>query len=211
MKAAITLIDKIQKTFKDYFDEGLYFHSESYNVFVNDGSVYAKHKFDIPIEEVKVKHWFDDIWFFIKISFMSDKENKKLIPFISISFFQETGNDQKDQMFRAEWDNYLDCNTKKHPQPHWHITSTLAVEKSIEDLINENDENDPANIFAELIMNEKKDLLNIPAFHFAMGGDWIKDGNMITKLSDDDQIVLWMKYLFQHVRYEIEYIKREVR
>lgn len=207
MKAGITLIDKIQNAFKEYFKEGLYFHKESSCIFVNDGSEYATNKFDIPAENVKVKHWFNDIWFFIKISFMNDKENKNVIPFISISFFQETGN-KKNQMFRAEWDNYWGRNTEKHPQPHWHITSTLPIEKSIEDLINENDENDPANMFVDLLRDEKKDLLNIPAFHFAMGGDWIKDGNMITKLSNDDQIISWMKYLFQHVRSEIEYIKK---
>lgn len=207
MKTSSDIIKKIQQAFSDYFEDGLYFNRVSHNIYVNQGSANAINKFDIPAEEVKVKYWFDDIWFCIKISFMNDKDDKKLIPFISISFFQETGKDQKDQMFRAEWDNYIDDNSK-HPQPHWHITSTLAVEKSIEDLKKEGDNNDEANIFAELLKEEKKDLLNMPAFHFAMGGNWINDGDMITKLSDETQIISWIKNLFQHVRSEIEYIKK---
>lgn len=40
-----------------------------------------------------------------------------------------------------------------------------------------------------------------------MSGDWISNGNMVTKYIDNNQIVNWIGYLLQHVKKEIEYVK----
>lgn len=206
MKDKSILILKIEKAFKDYFDGGLTFTSQSNFCYVVQGTEYAINRFDIPSERVKVKHWYSDIWIYVKIQFQAQREKGKdciLLPFVSISFFQKNGGDV-NQMFRAEWDSFIGEAT--HPQPHWHITSNLALEKALEDLQNPQNEHDEANIFADLFSSEKKDLLNIHSMHFAMAGSWIKDGKMVSSLSNDEQIIDWMKYLFEHVHTEIDYI-----
>ena len=88
-------------------------------------------------------------------------------------------------LFRAEWDNY-DDNIRTHPQPHWHITSTLAVEKTIEEF---KEEDNDYGAFAELFEEEKRDLLNIPAMHFAMAGPWIYTGARQILMNEEEQVI----------------------
>lgn len=201
----LTLINKLEKALKNYFEGGLYFTRKG-NAFVVSGTEDAVNRYSLPYEKVKVKYWFSDIWIFIRIESLQGDEKK---PFqrcnISISFFQESVQGQKDQLFRAEWDNYEDDSVRKHPQPHWHITSTLAVEKTIDDFKNEDND---YGVFAELLEEQKRDLLNIPEMHFAMAGPWINTGDRQLFINEEDQVVCWMKNLFNHVRDEIDYLKQ---
>lgn len=199
-----TLINKLQNAFKDYFDGGLHFRRKD-NAYIVEGTDVAINRYDIPREEVKVKYWFSNIWFYIKIEIlrgMADESEQRCN--ISISFFQESIKGQKDQLFRAEWDNY-DDNIRTHPQPHWHITSTLAVEKTIEEF---KEEDNDYGAFAELFEEEKRDLLNIPAMHFAMAGSWIYTGARQILMNEEEQVIQWMTNLFDHVKAEIDYLKQ---
>lgn len=199
-----TLINKLQNAFKDYFEGGLHFRRKD-NAYIVEGTDVAINRYDIPREVVKVKYWFSNIWFYIKIEIlrgMADESEQRCN--ISISFFQESIKGQKDQLFRAEWDNY-DDNIRTHPQPHWHITSTLAVEKTIEEF---KEEDNDYGAFAELFEEEKRDLLNIPAMHFAMAGPWIYTGARQILMNEEEQVIQWMTNLFDHVKAEIDYLKQ---
>ena len=211
MKTGTELVDSISRAFRDYFDNGLKFILKD-GAFVIEGTQPTINRFENPTEEVKAKNWFDDIWIYIKIKQIWGDEKKKVsYPTISISFFHETAPNCLDQLFRAEWDSYENISTTQHPQPHWHITSNLAVEKSLEDLKgDENDIEDPFRMFADLVAEEKKSLLNIHTMHFAMAGKWHKTGNYINDMGDAETIINWMKHLFTHVRAEIEYMKKRI-
>ena len=209
MKNKNSLIAQIEKTFEKYFEGGLRFVRKD-NAYVVQGTEYAINRFEDPGERVKVKHWYSDIWIYVRIHYeVIPFENKRrscdVLPFISISFFQKTGN-VINQLFRAEWDSYVQVSELKHPQPHWHITSNLAVERTLDDLKNVDDD---INLFAELFKEEKKDLLNMHSMHFAMAGSWFKDGEMKLEISSEEQIVNWMKYLFAHVHNEIDYMLKQ--
>ena len=210
MKTDYQLIKSISCAFKHYFENGLKFILKD-GAYVVEGTHSTINRFDNPIEKVKAKKWFDDMWIFIKIKFVrGDNTKEKYFPTISISFFLETSENCLDQLFRAEWDCYENVSTSQHPQPHWHITSALAVEKSLEDLVSDNVEvDDPFKVFADLVEEEKKNLLKLHTMHFAMTGQWHENGNFINEIHESHVIINWMKYLFSHVRNEIEYMKKE--
>lgn len=211
MSINMKLIDSISDAFRNYFENGLKFIIKD-GAYVIEGTQSTINRFDDPIEEVKAKKWFDDIWLYIKIRLVWGDEQKKVnhpAISISISFFLETATNCLDQLFRAEWDSYDNLSGSQHPQPHWHITSNLAMEKTLDDLKgNENELEDPCRIFAELVEEEKKSLLNIHAMHFAMAGRWHETGDYNNDMCDEERIINWMKYLFTHVKTEIEYMKR---
>jgi len=209
MNANPKLVESISREFRDYFENGLKFILKD-GAYVNEGTQPTINRFDEPVEEVKAKKWYDNIWFFIKIRFIWDDENKKrCYPAISISFFLETANNCLDQLFRAEWDSYKNLSSLQHPQPHWHITPNLAIEKSFEDLRGKDDD-DPFKVFAEMVEEDKKNLLKIHLMHFAMGGKWYETGEFINEMTDTGIIINWMKYLFTHIKTEIEYLKKKI-
>ncbi|MEA4967663.1 MAG: hypothetical protein VB048_06050, partial [Bacteroidaceae bacterium] len=100
----------------------------------NEGTSLALNRFDTPQEKVKVLKWFDDYWIFLELRGISNINEtiKKLENHINISlcvFQGETSDEDKYQLFRAEWDDF--CNPDEiHSQPHWHITSSQALEKT---------------------------------------------------------------------------------
>lgn len=211
MSVEHNLIDSISRSFRDYFENGLKFIFKD-GAYVVEGTQTTINRFEEPNEAVKAKKWFDDIWFYIKIRFVWCDEAKKIIyPTISISFFLETAPNCLDQLFRAEWDSYENSSGPQHPQPHWHITSNLAVEKSLEDLRGNDDEvDDPCCIFADLVKEEKKKLLKIHTMHFAMAGQWHETGDYKNDMHDANSIINWMKFLFTHVKTEIGYMKKKI-
>lgn len=166
---------------------------------VSQGSVDAINSFDNDREEVKVTPWFDDYFFYIKITFEPDTR-RHINPFISVSFFQESGGMIK-QLFRAEWDSYPRSGGYDHPQPHWHFTAQLSDKNSFSDLDKEEDE----GLFDELAGNSKS--INLDRMHFAMAGEWLVDGNMLG-MADEKTLIDWLIYLFVHVREELVYKER---
>ena len=173
----------------------------------NQGTRSVINRIDVPPVEVKVSNWFDDILLYLKIELKEDKEQAiKDIPFISICFFQDVNNELKP-LFRAEWDNFHinENDSYNHPQPHWHITNTDINNIGFEEL-NKKDVEEEAGDYAELF-NDTQKTIDIYRMHFSMSGDWISNGNMVTKYIDNNQIVNWIGYLLQHVKKEIEYVK----
>lgn len=166
---------------------------------VSQGSVDAINSYDNDREEVKVTPWFDDYYYYIKITIEPDVK-KSMKPFVSVSFFQESSGMIK-QLFRAEWDSYPKSNGYDHPQPHWHFTAQLSDKNSFSNLDKEEEE----GIFDELAGNSKS--INLDRMHFAMAGGWIIDGDMLGK-ADATALVDWLIYLFIHVRKELIYKER---
>jgi hypothetical protein len=97
---------------------------------------------------------------------------------------------------------YNDMNNinEKHSQPHWHITSSQAIEKTFEEYSNNFDNGD----FISLLEKEKEKLVDVKKIHFAMNGNWQNNQPHIHKISDSQQVAKWLKGLLSHIRLELE-------
>ena len=150
-------------------------------------------------EEVKVLNWFDNFWLFIEISFRKTSKNDTEIS-ISLSVFQgDDSSNKKHQLFRAEWDDYNNP-VEKHAQPHWHITSSQAIENSFREYA---EFFDKPEILEEL-EKEKQKVLDVKRIHFAMNGDWQKSKKYIHKMEDEQQVVKWLQGMLSYLRTELE-------
>jgi hypothetical protein len=181
--------------------------------YVIDGTSYAVNRFDIPQESVKVWNWLNDFWLFIEIKFSLKRENEneerkkgtkrqeiKIDTRISLSVFQgEDNDDEKHQLFRAEWDDYNNFN-EQHAQPHWHITSNQAMENTFCKYADTFDRQD----FLQLLENEKQNMFDVRKIHFAMNGDWYNNKTHIHRLEDEQQVAIWLQGLLAHLRTELE-------
>jgi len=127
------------------------------------------------------------------------KKRLKTITKISLSVFQGEDNDnEKYQLFRAEWDDYNDTNAS-HAQPHWHITSSQAIENSINKYTETFEQQD----FINLLESEKQKVFNVTKIHFAMNGDWDKESIHIHKIENEQQVVNWVQGMLHHIRTEL--------
>ena len=119
---------------------------------------------------------------------------------ISLSVYEgEDSDDRKIQLFRAEWDDMNNPN-EKHSQPHWHITSSQAIEKTFEEYSNHFDNGD----FISLLEKEKSKLLDVKRIHFAMNGNWQENQTHIHTIKNSEQVSKWLKGLISHIRLELE-------
>ncbi|MDR0566814.1 MAG: hypothetical protein LBG47_07260 [Prevotellaceae bacterium] len=109
--------------------------------------------------------------------------------------------EEKQQLFRAEWDSYSNPE-EKHPQPHWHITSSQAIEKTLREYANDFEQYD----FASLLEAEKGKIIDVKRIHFAMNGNWHSDGCHIHNLNNEQQMVKWLQGVLSHLRTELEAI-----
>lgn len=150
-------------------------------------------------EKVKTIPFFDDFYVYIEVKFTRDYKDK----FISVSVFQGAKYDKrKNQLFRAEWDDYAD-DRDSHPQPHWHITRGKAHENRFNDLVNNKIEEESISLDLFNLSNES--VFDTKKMHFAMSGLWhYNDEGHIHKFDDADKIVNWMRGLLEHVKYELE-------
>lgn len=200
LKEQLSLIDEINHSCKLYFTESTFFIRPSkLNSFIITGSNSSKalNKHGNSFEEVNVIKWFEDFWVYIELRFGDSNT------FISLSVFQgETLDDVKNQLFRAEWDDYNNEN-EKHPQPHWHITSNQGIEKTFEELASV----DNSDTFMSLLHEEKTKLIDVSKIHFAMNGNWVNGETEIHNLSDKSKILRWLNGLFSHLKVQLEYVK----
>lgn len=149
---------------------------------------------------VSVERWFNDYWIFIEIIFLNYKGIR-----ISISLFQGEANDlEKNQLFRAEWDDYGD-ETMTHPQPHWHFLPNRKIEKTVDrfaEMISEGD------TFQQLL--EENEIIDLSNFHFAMNGDWSNSSKYIHTINSEKELSNWFGGFFAYLKQELKYIdKRE--
>lgn len=197
----LKFIEEINKSCKAFFLESTFFlHLSKANRFELKGNNISKalNNYKNYGEEVSVLKWFDDYWVYLEIRF-EDKNS-----FIRISIFQGNANDNiKNQLFRAEWDDYNNPD-EKHPQPHWHITSNQAIENTFTELI----EDDKEERFAAIILNEEKSkIIDINKIHFPMNGNWMNNGGHIHSINDKKKMVKWFQGFFSTMREQLEYVK----
>jgi len=208
MSDFLGIVEKINKECKILFVENFKLvpskgHHDIY-IYRIEGSSFALNRYDF--EPVKVLKWFDKFWLYIEIKFIVEKSkrvNKQIETThtnISLSIYEGEDNDErKIQLFRAEWDD-MNNPAEKHSQPHWHITSSQAIEKTFEEYSNHFDNGD----FISVLEKERSKLFDVKRIHFAMNGNWQENQTHIHTIKSADQISKWFKGLLSHIRLELE-------
>ena len=227
----IKVTKEISRSCKNYFSESSFrLHQKSYNRFIISGDSLSKaiNNYKNIREEVNVIKWFDDFWLYVEINFMKVEIETKLREginkkdylnrlsesllkiekdyfetTITLSVFQgDAADDNKGQLFRAEWDNRLNNGT--HPQPHWHICPDFRFIKSFEDLVKTIDE---GTGFADIIDQEKSKCIDLSRIHFAMNGQWSTKGEHFHRIRDEDTIKYWFQGLLDHIKSQLKYVR----
>jgi len=148
-------------------------------------------------DSVKVVKWFSDYWLFVEITFHYPKG-----VLITLSVFQgEESDSSKNQLFRAEWDDYED-GSMNHPQPHWHFLSN----KSIENTVSSFAEITSDDTFEKLLTEEKSKTIDLSKFHFAMNGDWNNTSIHIHSVNNENSLAQWFGGLLAYLKTELRYI-----
>lgn len=208
MNDFLGIVEKINKECKILFVENFKIVPSKghHNIYIYriEGSSFALNRYDF--EPIKVLKWFDKFWLYIEVKFIVEKSkqvNKKIETIhtsISLSVYEGDDNDErKIQLFRAEWDD-MNNPFEKHSQPHWHITSSQAIEKTFEEYSNHFDNGD----FISVLEEEKSKLFDVKRIHFAMNGNWQENQTHIHSIKSADQISKWLKGLLSHIRLELE-------
>jgi len=181
---------KCKKSINPAFNLSIHDNSYYFYHFTIDGTSYAVNR----DKSVKVLNWFANFWIFLEIKFIKISKKEEPQINISLSVFQgEDFDNKKNQLFRAEWDDYNNPE-EKHAQPHWHIMSNQISENSYKEY---------TSIFDESGF-EKENLLDIKKIHFAMSGDWQNSKGYIHKMEDEQQIVKWLQGMLSYLRTELE-------
>lgn len=167
----------------------------------NEGTSLALNRFDLPYEKVKVLKWFDDYWIFLEIKGISNiTETIENYINISLCVFQGKALDEdKYQLFRAEWDDFNNPN-EIHSQPHWHITSSQALEKTFVSYAIDLEKKD----FIDLLESEKQRIFDVKKIHFAMNGNWSKSETNIHKIDSEEKVIKWWFGILNHIRMELD-------
>lgn len=190
--------------FEDFFNIKEVMKTSNIRIYRNEGTSSALNRFDIPQEKVKVLKWFDDYWIFLELRSISNiNENKNNIENhinISLSVFQgDASDEEKYQLFRAEWDDF--CNPEEiHSQPHWHITSSQALEKMLVSYAIDFEKKD----FIDLLENEKQRVFDVKKIHFAMNGNWSSSETNIHKIDSEEKVLRWWFGILHHIRTELD-------
>lgn len=170
----------------------------------NEGTSSALNRFDIPYEEVKVLKWFKNYWTFLEIKGINiiNEITNKIENHISISlcvFQGEDSDKEKYQLFRAEWDDFNN-ESEIHSQPHWHITSNQALEKTFTSYAIDFDKKD----FIDLLESEKQRIFDVKDIHFAMNGNWSNSETNIHKIDNEEKVLKWWFGVLNHIRTELD-------
>ena len=208
MSDFLEFIEKINKECKVLFVENFKLipsnGHHNISVYRIEGSCYALNRYDF--EPIKVFRWFDKFWLYIEVKFILEETKKanKLIrnthTNISLSVYEgEDSDDRKVQLFRAEWDD-LNNPDENHSQPHWHITSSQAIERSFEEYSTHFDNGD----FISFLEEEKSKLFDVKKIHFAMNGNWQVNQTHVHRITSSEQVAKWLKGLLSHIRIELE-------
>lgn len=147
--------------------------------------------------QVKTVHWFNDFYLYIEVNYNRDYTYK----LISLSIFQgEQNNIRKNQLFRAEWDDY-DRDDETRPQPHWHITRDKANYENFSQLINSSDNIENSSF--ELFEMSNAEIFDTKKIHFAMSSNWQNHGQYIHRIDDSEKVVRWMEGVLEHIKFEL--------
>jgi hypothetical protein len=198
------LINYIRIYFRENIDPefDLILHSRNHNssCFRINGTFYAIKK----KKKVNVLRWFKKFWLFLEITFETElkingnKTEPQINTKISLSVFQGDDSDiRKCQLFRAEWDDYN--SEEKHSQPHWHITSSQALEKTLEEYADVFDEPE----FLKEFEKEKEKVFDVKKIHFTMNGNWQNKGKHVHKIENEQQVVKWLQGMLNYLETEL--------
>lgn len=152
--------------------------------------------------EVNVIKWFKNFWVYIEIR-IDQASIRTSFPdiFISISIFQgDQFDDIKNQLFRAEWDNYGNID-EKHPQPHWHIYPVRYHHKTFAESLELVDDSESF----QAILNTSR-VVDLEKIHFAMNGQWSSGGKHVHTINDIETIVNWFSGVFECIKTQLEYV-----
>lgn len=203
-------IKNLIKIGRNYFGEPFSFIPKN-NVFYSSSN-YQSNAINIRKNDrtqIKVVNWFDDIWVYIEMKFIPNPK-KGAFPntFFSLSVFQgDIDDNEKTQLFRAEWDNYQDDNNF-HSQPHWHIYPhkyKMKVHQDFEDFLELSEKDKDFLSFKA----SNKDLIEINRFHFAMNGQWSENKSNIHTIKEMNDLTSWFNGLLNHLKTELKYLKEE--
>lgn len=205
------IIDKLNKVGKNYVDDTFILFPKGVLTYVINGENIssARNQKKNFSSTVNVLRWFDDFWLYVEIRFVLNNnggKKKKSIPniFFILSVFQgKVSDENKAQLFRAEWDNYANLSDK-HPQPHWHIYTRREIKdtsKSFDEIITSTDKG-----FKNFIKKDTQ-IVNIDKFHFAMNGQWSNNNTDVHKIKIKDDLINWFAGVLNHIKKELEYIK----
>ena len=205
-----TLIGLINRRLRFFTDEHFSLRPTNPEAshYVLTGTSSAYNRFPKRVEPVKVIKWFSNFWLFLEITFMKNETEGRSNEFqitISLSVFQgDDSDDEKCQLFRAEWDDYNNPD-EKHAQPHWHITSNQAIENAFEKYAGLDPKRDSENeSFLELLDDERKKVFDVKKIHFAMNADWQDRKAHTHKISGGEQIVHWLQGMLNCLRNELQ-------
>lgn len=202
------VIKEINKSCKSFFSESSFCLNQerlNRNRYIISGSHLspAINNYNNDREVVKVLKWFANFWFYLDVRFEPSQTTMPNI-FISLSVFQGDDSDKtKNQLFRAEWDNF--DNDDKHPQPHWHVCYDFLFPKTFDEF--DQFISESGGFLAE-IEKQKSKCIELNRIHFAMNGQWsTKGGGHCHKISDENAIKYWFQGLLGHIKCELEYVK----
>ncbi|PUV23137.1 hypothetical protein [Sphingobacterium athyrii] len=207
MSDFLGIVEAINKECKVLFIENfkLLPSKGHHNIYVyrTFGNASALNRYDY--EPVKVLRWFDNFWVYVEVKFIIEKSKivnrniENTHTNISLSVYEgQEGDDMKIQLFRAEWDD-MNNPEEKHSQPHWHITSSQAIEKTFEEYSSHFDDGD----FISLLEKEKDKVFDVKKIHFAMNGNWQDNQTHVHPIRSADQVTKWLKGLLAHIRLEL--------
>ena len=214
------LFVSIDKSLRPLIDDNLCWTQHSRLHCTTSGASTAVNWFKNSDEQVKVLKWFEDFWFFLEIEAVvveevfGKKKKKGSQPntniSISLSVFQgEDFDDKKYQLFRAEWADYSKPDEKR-AQPHWHITSSQAIESSLKKYAKTVEPQDSdRRCFLQMLEEENEKVFDVKRMHFAMSADWWSDQRQpneayVRKIEEPQQIVNWLKGLLSYLRKELQ-------
>ncbi|MBD8083489.1 hypothetical protein [Chryseobacterium caseinilyticum] len=192
------LINNINDSCKYLFTSQIFKLEE--NVLSNSAKTYriqgnskALNRKKNDIFEVSVLNWFEDFYLYVEVKFVSNHT------FISLSVFKGADNQlNKHQLFRAEWDDY-DRDDEIHAQPHWHITTDVAISDNFNNFLGEKEQ-----VTFDVFELSKAEVFDIKNFHFAMLGNWQQDETHIHKISEPAKVSKWLLGVLKHIRVELD-------
>lgn len=167
---------------------------------------------------VRVVPFVKDYWLYFSIEYnveIRDGRNYNFYlkdVYMAIFYGSEATDQDKLLMFRSEWANKDDDETRiPHPQPHWHIhtTSSYVNAAYVSDFNTYLDikEEDTHDFFDELsleVENTKPKVSNLSGFHFAMCAGWIfdlSDKHVLTA----SKLFVWLRQSIIHIQQQLEY------
>ena len=227
------LVKKLVDEISYHFENSTFqLHESSYNIFVVNGNYLSKAINIFKNQKIPVNalNWFDDFWIYFEINFAKipleslpkkERESYELklqesnIKIkndyynvnVTLSVFQgEETDDNKTQLFRAEWDNYDD--NLFHPQPHWQINPfkyDIKTYETFEEWIGLEVEDGFESSLEDKVKNNE--LIKINKFHFAMSGQWADNRSHIHKINSELILLNWLNGMLGHIKEQLKFVK----